>query len=661
VTIVAVVDAARTVAWQLLGTFGQSALEGAAVGGLVWLICRALPGLPAAVRAWLWWLVALKLVLGVLPVPALLPIPLLPTTEVAPAPADTMLVLPTSGMAADPVTAPISIPYASLWPVALVGLWTVAMLWQAAGLAGALRAARRLRRDAEPAPAVIARRVGRLVQQFALTVLPDVLTSRRSSAPVITGVLKPTILLPTKVTAAMPREQLDLLLGHELAHVRRGDLVWGWVPAIATRLFFFHPIAHLATREYLAAREEACDAEVLQTLGASPAQYGQLLLALGVAPSHDVLAAAGSSRTYTSLKRRLTMLDRSSTPASRWWWVLAGATALSVPLTLVARPAAQALPEPMPAAFPSAAIAPATVPAAEGQDTSRYVVYPDGEQRTMPPPPPPPPPPPADAVSPAPADAPPPPPPPPPPPAAAAAAHPAAPAAPAAPPAPPAPPEWQDDEPRNRAPWVLLEGNDRNKMSGSSSDRAAAERNRTNGETLLWFRHQGTAYVTRDPKTIAALRQAFAPVEVLGQKMGELGSKQGAIGGEQGHLGAQQGQLGAQQAALGADIARITAERLAITAQRMQSKEGARSTAEEDKVRDLERQQKDVEAKMRALGDEQRKLGEQMRALGDKMRVEGDGMRELGQKMKAEVAAAEDRAAQVFGAAVASGSATRAR
>jgi beta-lactamase regulating signal transducer with metallopeptidase domain len=658
-TLVTLLETGRSTAAALLGTLAQASIEGAIVAVFVWALCRLLPGLPAAVRAWLWWLVAAKLLLGVLPLAPLVPLPWLPAAEttapssiaqVVPMPstvADTAIVAPAHRVTdAPPVPAPVTIPYVTLWPLLACVLWAGALLWQAAGLFGALRDARHLRREADPVPAVIARRTAQLVQRFSLQVVPEVLASRLSDTPLITGVVRPAILLPTRVTAAMPREQLDLLLGHELAHVRRGDLVWGWVPAIATRLFFFHPLARLATREYLAAREEACDAEVLQTLDAEPAQYGQLLLTLGIAPSDDVLAAAGSSRTFTSLKRRLTMLDRSRTPSSRWWWTVAGVTAVCVSLTLVARPAAQ---EKDAAAPDSTRIAGPMVAAAD-------------TQRMMPPPPPPPPPPPADLPEPAPvpvpSDDPPPPPPPPP-------APPAAPAPPA-PPAPPEPPaearqDSRDGGRRQRAPWVLLEPGNHNTMSGSSDDRAEAERHRSGNEPLLWFRHQGTAYVSRDARTIEAVKQAFAPVNALGKQMGELGAKQGGIGGEQGALGAKQGQLGAEQGALGADIARITAERLALTAERMRARQDGRTNADEDKVRELERQQREIEAKMRKLGEQQRELGDQMRALGEKMRVEGDGMRALGEKMRVEVAAAEDRVAQIFAGAVANGTATRAR
>lgn len=352
-TLVLLVDTLRTGSLALLLTLLRASVEATIVAGVVWGLCRTVPTLPAAVRVWLWWLVSLKLVVGLMPVPAV-PLEWLPPalatwtvsrTEVAPSlhvsrtlpltttPRASVLVVPGSREAA-----PVSIPYASFWPLALVLGWLALSGLQALQLWRALGNARHLRRHAEPAPARVVSRAAQLVRAFALPVMPKVLASRLTAVPLITGTVRPAILLPAASHALLSRTELDLVLGHELAHVRRGDLVWGWVPAIASRLFFFHPLARLAGREYLAAREEACDAEVLQTLDAAPADYGQLLVKLGVATTDDVLAAAGSSPTFEMLKRRLIMLDRSRTPASRWWWTLAGATAVLLPLTLAAQP-----------------------------------------------------------------------------------------------------------------------------------------------------------------------------------------------------------------------------------------------------------------------------------------------------------------------------------
>ena len=122
-----------------------------------------------------------------------------------------------------------------------------------------------------------------------------------------------------------------MTLCHELVHLRRKDLWLGWVPALAHRIFFFHPLAALAVREYAVAREAACDAEVLRVLGSAPQAYGRLLLRWGVAPRETGLAAAGASPSLQNLKRRLQMLQQTSDSKRRfsgWWWI-AGAVALA--------------------------------------------------------------------------------------------------------------------------------------------------------------------------------------------------------------------------------------------------------------------------------------------------------------------------------------------
>ena len=73
-----------------------------------------------------------------------------------------------------------------------------------------------------------------------------------------------------------------MALAHELMHVRRRDVLLGCIPALAERLYFFHPLARLAAREYVIAREAACDAAVVRALDVPADDYGRLLLRLGV-------------------------------------------------------------------------------------------------------------------------------------------------------------------------------------------------------------------------------------------------------------------------------------------------------------------------------------------------------------------------------------------
>ena len=137
-----------------------------------------------------------------------------------------------------------------------------------------------------------------------------------------------------------------MALCHELSHVKRADLWLGLVPAAAERLFFFHPLVRLASREYLLCREAACDAAVLDTLATSPQDYGRLLLTLGVSRHRSSLAVAGASSSCSMLKRRIAML-RDSSPSTVGRRVIsvvaiAAAVAAAVPLRLTARAQAPA-------------------------------------------------------------------------------------------------------------------------------------------------------------------------------------------------------------------------------------------------------------------------------------------------------------------------------
>ena len=158
----------------------------------------------------------------------------------------------------------------------------------------------------------------------------------------VAGLFTPVVLLPRARFDALPDAQQRMAICHELVHLRRGDLWLGCVPALAERLFFFHPLAHVAVREYLLAREAACDAAVLRAMDATPQDYGRLLLALGVSPLGAGFAASSTSRSFSSLKRRIGMLNHT-TPSARTrysGWLLAAAAAVAiVPMEVVARTA----------------------------------------------------------------------------------------------------------------------------------------------------------------------------------------------------------------------------------------------------------------------------------------------------------------------------------
>lgn len=520
---------------------------------------------------------------------------------------------------------------------------------------------------------------------------PRLLGTADADTPQVVGTRRPSLLLPAAALRPGARRDLNLILAHELAHLRRRDLLLGWLPAVVQTLFFFHPPAVFAVREYALAREAACDAESLRLLGAAPRDYGRMLLHWGTAPQRGPLAATLGHRRQ--LKRRLLMLENhpAAHPERRRPWapVLAVtllAVAALLPLRLVA---ATPDPPPAPVAPPAEAAPPAPAPVPAPQVASPATVAPTPQEPAPAAPTP-------EAAPAAPAE-----------PHAPEIGHSAAlaaapglpnaptlPAAPALAPqpelptAPSLPPaaafrlaEAAPAPPTAVAPatggsrssysyrigddgeaMVFLEGDQRVSFHGSSTDMERASELRRGDEALLWFVRDGREYVIRDPATLERVRRAYAPALDLAERQAELGARQGELGAQQGELGAEQGALGARQAELGAQMARLGAELAGLVSRRVALEMDDADHSGE--LTELEVEQEEVEAKMEALGErmeslgaEQEGWGEQQAELGARQRALGEEQRALGEKQRAAMANAEEEVDGILRRAIESGTA----
>nr|WP_290794067.1 M56 family metallopeptidase [Flavihumibacter sp. UBA7668] len=131
--------------------------------------------------------------------------------------------------------------------------------------------------------------------------------SEKIDSPQIMGWLKPVILLPIAAINQLSPEQLEAVLIHELAHIKRNDYVWNWVISLIETLLFFNPFAKLFISNIREEREHACDDWVLQ-FPFQPQSYAEALLKLEQKRSgHEsnlVLAASGSSRKLLLIRIR---------------------------------------------------------------------------------------------------------------------------------------------------------------------------------------------------------------------------------------------------------------------------------------------------------------------------------------------------------------------
>lgn len=106
----------------------------------------------------------------------------------------------------------------------------------------------------------------------------SVLRSCEEVVPLAAGILRPAVILPSSAFQ-WPPERLQVVLLHEMAHVRRRDSFTQALAELARCLYWFHPLVWLALHRQCAERERACDGRVLSH-GMGASDYASHLLNL---------------------------------------------------------------------------------------------------------------------------------------------------------------------------------------------------------------------------------------------------------------------------------------------------------------------------------------------------------------------------------------------
>jgi beta-lactamase regulating signal transducer with metallopeptidase domain len=298
---------------------GRAAWQGGLAILVVWGICRLVPAVPPVVRCWLWRLVYLKLIVALLwTAPMLLPVLPAETVAVSTASEPGAAPPPSSSIPpADPEVSPgpagsrPSAPPASGSPVLpmLFTLWLLGVCACTAHLAARWQWTRRLRRSCRVVDeAALLQLRSELCRSLGIRDEPPLVCSGQIERPVLLGLWRSEVVLPLRLLQTSHLGDLRLVLAHELAHLKRRDLQWAWLPAAVRALFFFHPLVWLADAEWRLAQELACDELTLRAAASSPAEYGRLLLKVttGSEPVQPAgLPAVAIVESYDSLRRRL--------------------------------------------------------------------------------------------------------------------------------------------------------------------------------------------------------------------------------------------------------------------------------------------------------------------------------------------------------------------
>jgi len=321
-----------------------AAMQGA-VGLLgVFVICALAPRLNPSLRCWLWRLAFARLVIALFwSAPVALPLAP-PTKAIAPAVSEgaVRVVSVDSSAGGVGLAPPTAAPMA---PLGLALLWISGMGWVLYTGVRHLKAAKAVVRSARPVTHPLVLRVwSELVRDFGLTTAPELCEAAHLKGPVLLQIARPTVVLPAGITEEWSPDQIRMMLAHELAHLRRHDLLWGWLPAAAHLIFYFHPLVWLGNREWRLAHDMAADALALRVTRIPAADYAHLLVRAAGTPAvaHTGLALMDARDTARTLERRLTGMKRLVTYPRRGallasMAVLAAAAAILVPIRVVAQ------------------------------------------------------------------------------------------------------------------------------------------------------------------------------------------------------------------------------------------------------------------------------------------------------------------------------------
>jgi beta-lactamase regulating signal transducer with metallopeptidase domain/HEAT repeat protein len=215
----------------------------------------------------------------------------------------------------------------------LVGTWALGVTLLSVRLLGGWLRARRLGATGlSPVPDAVQAALVRLSARLEVRRAVRVFESCLVEVPVAIGWLRPVVLLPASAFSGLTFEQLDAILAHELAHVRRHDYAVNLAQSVIETVLFYHPAVWWVSRQVRLERELCCDDLAVAACG-DRAQYARALVGMErLRQPVPVVAVRADGGSLVMRVRRLLSTEMShAEPAPRWAAsVIALMTALTV-------------------------------------------------------------------------------------------------------------------------------------------------------------------------------------------------------------------------------------------------------------------------------------------------------------------------------------------
>ena len=195
----------------------------------------------------------------------------------------------------------------------LVGVWLLGVLICSIRPVWGLWIQRRLRHTAlRPVPESIQSTLNVLMKKLRLRRAVRIAESALVKVPLVVGYLHPMILFPASVITGLTSSQLEAVLAHELAHIRRHDWLINSLQVIAETLLFYHPAVWWLSSRIRQERELCCD-DIALGLNVDKAVFARTLLTLEeLRQKAMVPAMAATGGDLTARVRRLLIMPQAN-------------------------------------------------------------------------------------------------------------------------------------------------------------------------------------------------------------------------------------------------------------------------------------------------------------------------------------------------------------
>jgi len=221
-------------------------------------------------------------------------------------------------------SSPMVAPASSLsWSAYALGAWLVGVVGLSIGLTIHLRRLAIAPGAERPddVPAWFDAVLEEAAAEMRLRRIPRVVFTTRVCCPAVFGLLRPVLLIPADRVSSWTRSEARHVLLHELAHIKRGDLLTHAAYMLLVTLYWFNPLLWLIRKHLQHLRELCCDATVARCLREETGAYRDTLLDTGRAllarPLDPGLGLLGLFEDAGALVTRLRWLEQ---PTWRHAW-----------------------------------------------------------------------------------------------------------------------------------------------------------------------------------------------------------------------------------------------------------------------------------------------------------------------------------------------------